>query len=98
MTEEQEQARLAELRKMAAEDIGSVSLLTYETAARSKINFARDNARLRQQNAELLEACRIARELCDMTGHEGIRRILDTAINKAEMNRETIRSGTLSPE
>lgn len=38
MTEDQEQARLAELRDMAEQDVGAVSLLSHEMAVTSKIN------------------------------------------------------------
>lgn len=33
---------------------------------------------------DLLDACRVARELCDMHGYDGILRILDAAIGKAQ--------------
>lgn len=33
---------------------------------------------------DLLDACRVARELCDMNGYDGILRILDAAIGKAQ--------------
>lgn len=56
MTEEQERLQLAELRRMADADIGAVSLLTYETMAKSKLAFAREVARLRIENAKLREA------------------------------------------
>jgi hypothetical protein len=39
MTEAQEQARLAELRQMAEQDTGAVSLLAYETQWRSKLTM-----------------------------------------------------------
>lgn len=41
MTEDQEQARLAELRDMAEQDVGAVSLLSHEMAVTSKIQFAK---------------------------------------------------------
>jgi hypothetical protein len=50
VTEEQEQSRLAELRVMADEDTGSVSLLSYETAIMSKMNMTK---RLRASLAAL---------------------------------------------
>lgn len=64
ITESQEQARLAQLREMADQGIGAVSLLSYETATISKMNTAKrlrsTLAALRQIEADPANAKNVA--------------------------------------